>query len=315
MDDLGRRSGLIGCLAQPSLFRQALRSHWTRDLPYLVTCGTLPAGQATRLDVFLAQQLRACSRAKVASYIKDGLVAVNGRPQTKSSFIVKEGQELTCTIPPPKPSSALPEVTACRTLYVLAICKVSAIRILGLKTCDHLPKPVLCVFQDIPLDIVYEDEHLLVVNKPAGMVMHPCPGHMESGTLVNALLHRWQLPPIVVDAGPLGQAPRPGQSLALAGSVQTCSHMPGLPRFAGPYSVVPVQSAMVPPIRVIMRAGPLLNIQVDIAESDASADDEEQSDISWVPPAQAMQALRPGIVHRLDKGTTGTCGTGLQYLS
>jgi 23S rRNA-/tRNA-specific pseudouridylate synthase len=47
--------------------------------------------------------------------------------------------------------------------------------------------------QDIPLDVVHEDEHLLVVNKAAGMVVHPAPGNF-TGTLVNALLHRYGLP-------------------------------------------------------------------------------------------------------------------------
>lgn len=47
--------------------------------------------------------------------------------------------------------------------------------------------------------IVYEDEHLLVINKPAGMVVHPAPGH-ASGTLVNALLHRFALPALQLDA-------------------------------------------------------------------------------------------------------------------
>ena len=49
-------------------------------------------------------------------------------------------------------------------------------------------RAIEAVPQDIPLDIVYEDEHLLVVNKPAGMVVHPAAGHPD-GTLVNALLH------------------------------------------------------------------------------------------------------------------------------
>ena len=53
--------------------------------------------------------------------------------------------------------------------------------------------------QDIPLAVVYEDEHLLVLNKAAGMVVHPSPGH-ASGTLVNALLHRFQLPALRLDA-------------------------------------------------------------------------------------------------------------------
>ena len=50
--------------------------------------------------------------------------------------------------------------------------------------------------QDIPLEIVFEDEHLMVINKPAGMVVHPSAGHWEEGTLVHALLHHLQRPAI-----------------------------------------------------------------------------------------------------------------------
>ena len=50
--------------------------------------------------------------------------------------------------------------------------------------------------QDIPLEVVFEDEHLMVINKPAGMVVHPSAGHWEEGTLVHALLHRLQRPAI-----------------------------------------------------------------------------------------------------------------------
>ena len=56
---------------------------------------------------------------------------------------------------------------------------------------DPDAKPIKAVPQNIPLDIVYEDEHLLVVNKPKGMVVHPAPGNPD-GTLVNALLWHCQ---------------------------------------------------------------------------------------------------------------------------
>lgn len=49
--------------------------------------------------------------------------------------------------------------------------------------------------QDIPLEVVYEDEHLLVINKAAGMVIHPAPGNY-TGTLVSALLHRFGMPSV-----------------------------------------------------------------------------------------------------------------------
>lgn len=55
------------------------------------------------------------------------------------------------------------------------------------------------LMQDIPLNIIHEDHHLMVINKPAGMVVHPSPGHMESGTLVNALLYHWQQPAVVAE--------------------------------------------------------------------------------------------------------------------
>ena len=60
----------------------------------------------------------------------------------------------------------------------------------GQELCVDIPdaQPVDIVPQDIPLDVVYEDEHVIVVNKPVGMVVHPAPGHPD-GTLVNALLH------------------------------------------------------------------------------------------------------------------------------
>ena len=57
--------------------------------------------------------------------------------------------------------------------------------------------------QDIPLDVVYEDEHLLVLNKAAGMVVHPAPGNY-SGTLVNALLHRFGMPAVRLQLGRSG---------------------------------------------------------------------------------------------------------------
>ncbi len=66
------------------------------------------------------------------------------------------------------------------------------------------PPPMEAIAQDLPLDVLYEDEHLIVVNKAAGMVVHPAPGHPD-GTLVNALLHHTQ-----VDAALRGENARPG---------------------------------------------------------------------------------------------------------
>ncbi|MBQ3598165.1 MAG: RluA family pseudouridine synthase [Clostridia bacterium] len=102
----------------------------------------------TRLDIFVSVS-EGVSRSAAQELISKGDVTVNGKPSTKN-YKLREGDRVEITLPPPEPIEALP--------------------------------------QDIPVDIVYEDEHLLVVNKPQGMVVHPAPGNPD-GTLVNALLH------------------------------------------------------------------------------------------------------------------------------
>ncbi|MCS7201446.1 MAG: RluA family pseudouridine synthase [Dictyoglomus sp.] len=101
-----------------------------------------------RLDKYLAQILP-LTRSQIQKLIKDGNIKVNGKP-AKGSQRVKIGDEIEIEIPPPESTDLIPE--------------------------------------DIKLDIIYEDEDLLIVNKPRGMVVHPACGHY-SGTLVNALLH------------------------------------------------------------------------------------------------------------------------------
>jgi 23S rRNA pseudouridine1911/1915/1917 synthase len=102
-----------------------------------------------RLDRALAEALPEWSRAQWQRLIKEGQVVIGGRPVTKGSYRVAEGEVVTVT---------LPEVAETEL-----------------------------VAEAIPLDIRYEDENLLVVDKPAGMVVHPAAGH-ERGTLVNAIL-------------------------------------------------------------------------------------------------------------------------------
>lgn len=104
-----------------------------------------------RLDVWLLGLDAVPTRTFARRLIDEGRVWVNGRPPSKAGQKVRAGDEVEIALPPPEPEFAEPEA--------------------------------------IPLEIVYEDRHLLVVNKPAGMVVHPAPGH-PSGTLVNALLHR-----------------------------------------------------------------------------------------------------------------------------
>jgi 23S rRNA pseudouridine1911/1915/1917 synthase len=104
--------------------------------------------ESDRLDRYLADRLF-LSRTQIASLISDGLVYVDGQAVRKS-HVVASGQVIQVTIPPAEPTTLDPEV--------------------------------------LPLRIVHNDEHLVVVDKAAGMVVHPAPGH-AGGTLVNALLH------------------------------------------------------------------------------------------------------------------------------
>ena len=101
-----------------------------------------------RLDAFISSELD-ISRSLAAELIDGGKVTVNGKPAKKSNKVMT-GNEVSVELPELSEPEALPE--------------------------------------DIPLDIVYEDDDLLVVNKPKGMVVHPAPGNPD-GTLVNALLY------------------------------------------------------------------------------------------------------------------------------
>ena len=121
--------------------------------------------QSGRLDSVLAKEIDQMSRSRAAALIRDGHVVVDGQPVDKVSMKVLAGQRLDVALPPPKSIEAVP--------------------------------------QALPLDIVYEDASLVVVNKAAGMVVHPAPGHPD-GTLVNALLHH------VDDLSGIGGALRPG---------------------------------------------------------------------------------------------------------
>jgi len=105
-----------------------------------------------RLDVFLNARVDALSRSRVQGLIKEGSVKVNGSV-SKANYRLQADDEIQLMVPPPTMLSVKPE--------------------------------------NIPLDIVYEDQHLLVVNKPQGMVVHPAAGNF-SGTMVNALLYHCQ---------------------------------------------------------------------------------------------------------------------------
>lgn len=173
------------------------------------------ASVGQRLDQFLSQQDLPYSRSQLARRIDEGEVLVD-ESTSKPGHRLRAGQRVVFAPPPPQPIGLAPEA--------------------------------------IPLDILFEDRHLIVLNKPAGMVVHPAPGH-SSGTLVNALLHH-------------------------------CGSLP----FPAAY----------------------------VAETE-DADDVEPP--ATAPPASATRAARkgsdddatlsiggqqrPGIVHRLDQGTSG----------
>jgi 23S rRNA pseudouridine1911/1915/1917 synthase len=107
-----------------------------------------PEGAGRRLDAWLAAQHLELSRARIQDLIRSGHITVNGHP-AKASLGLAAGMLVSLEIPPPTDSELQPEA--------------------------------------IPINVLYEDGDLLVLNKPAGLVVHPAAGH-ASGTLVNALL-------------------------------------------------------------------------------------------------------------------------------
>ena len=103
----------------------------------------------SRIDAWLAANVEGLTRSAAARLLEEGLVLLNGKAPAKNVRITG-GETVEVTLPDPEPVDAVP--------------------------------------QDIPLDVVYEDADVIVVNKPKGLVVHPAPGHPD-GTLVNALLH------------------------------------------------------------------------------------------------------------------------------
>lgn len=108
-----------------------------------------PEDTGTRLDAWLAGQLPDVTRSAAARLCEEGRVTAAGKPLAKN-YRLGGGEAVSVALPDPEPVDVAP--------------------------------------QDIPLDVVYEDSDVIVVNKPKGLVVHPAPGHPD-GTLVNALLH------------------------------------------------------------------------------------------------------------------------------
>jgi len=134
-------------------------------MPALERLRVEPPDAGQRLDRYLATRLPSLSRTRVAELIAEGRVRVNGGATTKRSHRLTGGQTVEVEVEPRPPLVAAPE--------------------------------------DLPLEILYEDDDLVVINKPAGMTVHAGAGHAK-GTVVNALLHRYR------GLSTLGGALRPG---------------------------------------------------------------------------------------------------------
>lgn len=131
-----------------------------------MTATATPEDRGTRLDRFLSEQFAELSRSRAKTLIKEGAVSVDGTLIDDPRAGVQPGRAYSIDMPDPVPATPEPE--------------------------------------DIPLDVLFEDEYLILVNKPSGMAVHPAPGSWQ-GTLVNALLHhcKGELPGI-------GGVERPG---------------------------------------------------------------------------------------------------------
>lgn len=115
------------------------------------TWAVAPDAAGVRLDVFLHERFPEVSRSALKRWVEEGRVTIDGR-NPKPSRMLRAGESVTMTVPPPPPPMPIP--------------------------------------QDIPFEIIHEDASLLIIHKPAGLVVHPGAGNESGGTLVNALLSR-----------------------------------------------------------------------------------------------------------------------------
>ena len=123
-----------------------------------------PEDAGTRLDVFLVNQFRVMSRSHVRRLINANAVSVDGQ-HTKAAYLLRSGQTATITLPQLPQEGPVPE--------------------------------------DVPIDILFEDDHLVAIDKPSGMVVHPSKGHWE-GTLTSALAFHFK------NLSSIGGPTRPG---------------------------------------------------------------------------------------------------------
>jgi 23S rRNA pseudouridine1911/1915/1917 synthase len=115
--------------------------------------GPTPADAGKRLDHFLQDHLRDFSRSRLQNWVKQGRVTIDGTPQSKTSYLLRGGEEIDVEPLELAPVKAEPEA--------------------------------------LPVDVLYEDADLVAINKPSGLVVHAGAGRHE-GTLVNRLVHRFQ---------------------------------------------------------------------------------------------------------------------------
>ncbi|MCE9590650.1 MAG: RluA family pseudouridine synthase [Planctomycetes bacterium] len=185
----------------------------------------------TRLDVFLFNRLKGISRSKIQKLIDLGGVSVNGAVP-KASHKVHEGDVVDVILPPP------------------AVRRIE-------------PEP-------IPLDVIYEDDQFIVINKQADLIVHPARSHL-SGTLINGLAWRFK------------------QQVEKAGGTFVHRTTRGFKEKGGPGD----------------RQPPVTSPQQAPKSSDPDASTEAEEGIVAGLSSVGAQEFRPGIIHRLDRFTTG----------
>ncbi len=190
---------------------------------------------AVRLDRYLRGRLKAISRSKVQQLIEAGGVTVNAK-RPKASTVIKQGDVIDVILPPRAVKTIEPE--------------------------------------DIPLDVLFEDGHLIVINKQAGLIVHPARNH-TSGTLVNALAHHFKM------------------QLEAAGGEWTQWKTRGFRKADD----APGKHSSTSASRAANRA----------KEVKATGDETTTQPDGAVAGLSSVGAaeFRPGIIHRLDKNTTG----------
>ena len=215
-----------------------------------------------RIDRFLSGEDTGLSRSALQALVADGHVLCNGRLVAKS-LKLKAGDTIVLEIPDAKPIEAVP--------------------------------------QDIPLEIVYEDEHLLVVNKPKGMVVHPAPGNPD-GTLVNALL--WHCKGSLSDGHVLCNGRLVAKSLKLKAGDTIVLEIPD----AKPIEAVPQDI----PLEIVYEDEHLLVVNkpkgMVVHPAPGNPDGTLVNALLWHCKGSLSGIggeIRPGIVHRIDKDTSG----------